>query len=244
LSLAKTVQAAASSGVLSVFLDRPERLNAVNAELVEDLLDAIKQAERADDIRAVVLAGRGRAFCAGHDLKEDLSGETTSEATLRLGRLQDITRAIRGLDVPVVAAVHGHAIGAGAEFLLACDLVVAASDTRFRFPEVSLGLSVTNGATRLLPALVGPLRAKQMIMLGDAIDARTALTMGLVNEVVAADEVLPLAQAWAQRLATQPPVALAMAKQALNDGWDGWLETALALEVEHALRTAHTGERA
>jgi enoyl-CoA hydratase/carnithine racemase len=229
--------------VLSVFLDRPERLNAVNADLVEHLLGAIKQAERAD-VRAVVLAGRGRAFCAGHDLKEDLSGETASEATIRLGRLQDVTRAIRGLDVPVVAAVHGHAIGAGAEFLLACDLVVAASDTRFRFPEVSLGLSVTNGATRLLPVAVGPLRAKQLVMLGDPIDATTALTMGLVNEVVASDEVLPHAQAWAQRLAAQPPAALAMAKQALNDGWDGSLEAALALEVEHALRTAQTGERA
>lgn len=242
MSLGKFVEIEESLGVATLFLNRPQRLNAVNAELVDDLLAALKTAEGMG-ARAIVLAGRGRAFCAGHDLKEDLSGETEAEATTRLSRLQDVTRELRRLDVPVVAAVHGHAIGAGAEFAIACDLVVAARGTRFRFPEVSLGLSITNGATWLLPAAVGALRAKQLVLFGDPLGADDALSIGLVNAVVDPDEVLKRAQEWALRLAGQPPAALAMTKRALSGVCDNGLEAALRLEVEHALRTAHTGER-
>lgn len=231
-----TVETAQAGSVLTIRLNRPHRLNAVNDELVEDLVAALEQA-RQPHVRAAVLAGHGRAFCAGHDLKEDLSGESAEEAARRLARLQDVTRVIRSLDVPVIAAVHGHAVGAGAEFALTCDLVVAAEGTRFRLPEVSLGLSVTNGATRLLPALAGLLRAKELVLLGEPFDAAEAHRLGLVNKVVPAEALTSAATAWAERLSGQPRHALALAKQALNSGHDTNVASALDLEVQHALLT-------
>lgn len=232
-----TVQAAEAGSVLNIRLNRPHRLNAVNGELVADLLAALERA-RQSHIRAVILSGQGRAFCAGHDLKDDLSGESVDEATERLNQLQDVTRAIRALDAPVIAAVHGHAIGAGAEFALACDLVVAAEGTRFRLPEVSLGLSVTNGATRLLPSVAGLLRAKELVLLGEPFEAEEAHRLGLINRVVPPEQLHAKAGSWAERLAGQPPRALALAKQALNNGHDANVASALAVEMKHALLTA------
>ena len=231
-----TVEAAEADSVLNIRLNRPHRLNAINAELVEDLLAALERA-RQPDIRAVVLSGRGRAFCAGHDLKEDLSEESVEAATERLRRLQEVTRLIRTLDVPVIAAVHGHVVGAGAEFALACDLVVAAEETRFRLPEVSLGLSVTNGATRLLPLVAGLMRAKEIVLLCESFGADEAHRLGLVNSVVPDDQVHAKATSWAERLAGQPARALALAKQALNEGHDTNVPTALDSEIRHALLT-------
>lgn len=235
------VQTAESSGIATISLTRPDRLNAVNAALVDELLVALEDVAR-NRPRAVVLVGEGRAFCAGHDLKEDLSGETAANTEHRLRQLQEVTRQIRALDLPVVAAVHGYAIGAGAELALCCDLVIAAAATTFRFPEVSLGLSVTNAATRLLPALVGPIRAKQLVLLGDPFDADAAYRMGLVNTVVPLEDLRPTALDWAARLANQPPRTLALAKSALNQGTDGDVATALQLEIDHALTTTGAEE--
>src|SRR3954468_4205595 len=164
--------------VAVISLNRPDRLNAVNDQLVEGLLDALSVVE-AGECGAAMLTGRGRAFCAGHDLKEPRGDD--DGLLRRLERLQEVTRRIRGLSIPVIAAVHGHAVGAGAEFALGCDLVVAAEGTRFRFPEVGLGLSVTGGVTKLLPLFVGPVKAKELLLLGDAIDADEAMRLGLVN---------------------------------------------------------------
>src|SRR5689334_18258727 len=159
------VELSVDADVAVIALNRPQRLNAVNDQLVEGLLAALSEVE-AGDCGAAVLTGRGRAFCAGHDLKEPRGD---ADGLLgRLEHLQDVTRRIRGLSIPVIAAVHGHAVGAGAEFALGCDLVVAAEGTRFRFPEVGVGLSVTGGVTKLLTLLVGPLRAKEMVQIGRA----------------------------------------------------------------------------
>jgi 2-(1,2-epoxy-1,2-dihydrophenyl)acetyl-CoA isomerase len=217
-----------------IYLNRPESLNAVNTDLVEDLLTALGAVAR-EPVGSVVLTGRGRAFCAGHDLKavRDDAGDLLA----RLHGIQEVTRRIRGLTVPVVAAVHGHAIGAGVEFALGCDLLVAAEDTRFRFPEVGLGLSVTGGVSKLLPLLVGPLKAKELVLLGEPVDAAEALRLGLVNKVVPADSLLSTALAWAARLAAQPRISTALAKEALDAGIDSALATALSLEISHAIVT-------
>ncbi|MGH3358588.1 MAG: enoyl-CoA hydratase/isomerase family protein [Nocardioidaceae bacterium] len=236
------VQTAESSGIVTLALTRPDRLNAVNAALVGELVAALDGVDAR--ARAVVLVGEGRAFCSGHDLKEDLSDETAVSAERRLEQLQDVTRRIRALDVPVVAAVHGYAIGAGAELALCCDLILAATGTTFRFPEVSLGLSVTNAATRLLPALIGPVRAKQLVLLGDAFDAETAHRMGLINEVVPPADLRPTAMEWAARLANQPTRSLTLAKRALNEGTDGTVASALRLEIDQALATTGSEETA
>ncbi|MGW4129309.1 enoyl-CoA hydratase/isomerase family protein [Amycolatopsis japonica] len=233
-----TVDYALDDGIAVIWLDRPERLNAVVAELVDDLLEALDAAAKSD-ARAVLLAGRGRAFCAGHDLKEPTP---EGDSRPRLDRLQDVTRRLRGLRQPVIAAVHGYAIGAGAEFAMGCDLILAAEDAVFAFPEVSLGLSVTGAASRLLPLLVGPLKAKELLLLGERVSGTEAYELGLVNAAVPADDLMDTALAWAAKIASHPAAAATMAKRALDSGIDSSLEAALELEVSHALITEHSAE--
>ncbi|MEV6907025.1 enoyl-CoA hydratase/isomerase family protein [Amycolatopsis sp. NPDC051071] len=231
-----TVDYALDDGIAVIWLNRPERLNAVVTELVDDLLEALDAAAHSD-ARVIVLAGRGRAFCAGHDLKEPTP---EGDSRPRLDRLQDVTRRLRGLRQPVIAAVHGYAIGAGAEFAMGCDLILAADNAVFAFPEVSLGLSVTGAASRLLPLLVGPLKAKELLLLGERVSGEKARELGLVNAVVPADDLMDTALGWATRIAAHPAAAATMAKRALDSGIDSSLDAALELEVSHALITEHS----
>jgi 2-(1,2-epoxy-1,2-dihydrophenyl)acetyl-CoA isomerase len=219
--------------VARIYLNRPHRLNAVVPELTAGLVAGLRQAE-ADKARVVVLAGRGRAFCSGHDLKEPTPAESVLTTRRRVDGIQDVTRAIRTFPGPVIAAVHGYALGAGCEFALGCDLVVAGEDAQFGFPEVSVGLSVTGGISRLLPLLVGPVIAKELLMLGERFGAARALELGLVNRVAPAGEHEAVAAAMAGRLRDQPALSLALAKQALDRGADCALEEAMAAEVDFA----------
>jgi 2-(1,2-epoxy-1,2-dihydrophenyl)acetyl-CoA isomerase len=222
--------------VARIFLNRPHRLNAVVPELTDALVAALGRAE-AEAARVVVLAGRGRAFCSGHDLKEPVAAETVLQTRRRVDGIQEVTRAIRRFPGPVIAAVHGYALGAGCEFALGCDLVVAAEDAQFGFPEVSVGLSVTGGISRLLPLLVGPVRAKELLLLGERFGAARALELGLVNRVAAAGQHEQAAAELAARLRDQPALALALAKQALDRGAECALEEAMAAETDFAVLT-------
>ena len=226
--------------VARIYLNRPHRLNAVVPELTEGLIDGLARAGR-DGARVVVLAGRGRAFCSGHDLKEPIPPESVLETRVRVARIQDVTRAIRRFPGPVIAAVHGYALGAGCEFALGCDLVVAAEDAQFGFPEVSVGLSFTGGISRLLPLLVGPVRAKELVLLGERITAARALELGLVNRVTPPGEHETVAAELAAKLTAQPALALALAKEALDRGVDCALEEAMAAEVDLAALTVAPG---
>src|SRR5215471_20194463 len=171
-----------ADGIAVVTLNRPHRLNAVVPELVEGLCAALSQA-RADQVGACVLTGAGRAFCSGYDLKQEPELISENEDRRRLQRTQDVTRLVRQAPFPVIAAVHGYALGAGCEFALCSDLVVAASDAQFGFPEVSVGLGVTGGISRLLPLAVGMARAKELVLLGEDYSAAQALELGLINWV-------------------------------------------------------------
>jgi 2-(1,2-epoxy-1,2-dihydrophenyl)acetyl-CoA isomerase len=222
--------------VARIYLNRPHRLNAVVPELTAGLVAALGRAEH-DGARVAVLAGRGRAFCSGHDLKEPVPAETVLATRRRVDGIQEVTRAIRRFPGPVVAAVHGYALGAGCEFALGCDLVVAAQDAQFGFPEVSVGLSVTGGISRLLPLLVGPVRAKELLLLGERFGADRALELGLVNRVAPAGQHEQVAGEIAARLRDQPALALALAKQALDRGADCALEEAMGLETDFAALT-------
>jgi 2-(1,2-epoxy-1,2-dihydrophenyl)acetyl-CoA isomerase len=226
--------------IARIYLNRPYRLNAVVPQLTAALTAALDRAGD-DGARVVVLAGRGRAFCSGHDLKEPIETESVLMTRRRVDRIQDVTRAIRRFPGPVIAAVHGYALGAGCEFALGCDLVVASEEAQFGFPEVSVGLSVTGGISRLLPLLVGPLRAKELLLLGERFSAADALSMGLANRVTAAGEHESTASELAARLRDQPALALALAKQALDRGADIALEEAMAAEVDFAALTVAPG---
>jgi 2-(1,2-epoxy-1,2-dihydrophenyl)acetyl-CoA isomerase len=232
-----------TESVARIYLNRPHRLNAVVPELTEGLVTALERAG-TDGARVIVLAGRGRAFCSGHDLKEELPPETMLTTRLRVERIQDVTRAIRRFPGPVIAAVHGYALGAGCEFALGCDLVVAAEDAQFGFPEVSVGLSVTGGISRLLPLLVGPVRAKELLLLGERFGAARALELGLVNRVTSAGQHEEVAAEIAAQLRDKPALALALAKQALDRGADSALEEAMATETDFAALTVAPGEAA
>ncbi len=227
--------------VAMVWLDRPQRLNAVVPALVDGMLAAFQRAG-SEGARAVVLAGRGRAFCAGHDLKEPAPPEDEAAARQRLERIQDVTRAIRSFPGPVIAAVHGYALGAGAEFALGCDLVVAAQDAKFGFPEVGVGLSVTGGISALLPRTVGSVRAKELLFLGEQLSADDAYRLGLVNRVVPTGTHEQVALDLATRLAAQPPIALALAKSLLDHGTGSTESAAFQREVDAAIATMATDE--
>ena len=237
------VDYAIDGGVARLHLNRPDRLNAVVPALTDALLAGFDTAA-GDGARAVVLAGRGRAFCAGHDLKEPEPVEDDAQARARLQRLQEVTRRIRDFPGIVVAAVHGYALGAGCEFALGCDLVVAAEDARFGFPEVGVGLSVTGGVSALLPAVVGPLRAKELLALGEPLTAARAAELGLVNRLTATGEHETVALDLAGRCAERPPVALALAKRVIDDGMSRSVDEMLDREVDNAMITRASGEAA
>ena len=222
-------------------LNRPERLNAVNTCLIDGLVEGFARAE-ADGARVVILAGNGRAFCAGYDLKDHAPDASMDAARHRLQRLQDVTRRTVAFPGPVIAAVHGYALGAGIEFALACDLVIASDDATFGFPEVAVGLSATNGASAILPRLVGVMRAKELVLLGERFDAERALTLGMITRVVRAGTHEAAAAQIAQRLIEQPESALRLAKRLIETGVSSSLAAALDDEVDAALSTLQTGE--
>jgi len=229
-----TVRYEVSEQIAVITLNRPHRLNAVVPQLVEELCAALSRA-RVDQVGACVLTGAGRAFCSGHDLKEPAEAITEDEDRRRLQRMQDVTRLIRQAPFPVIAAVHGYALGAGCEFALCCDLVVAASDAVFGFPEVGVGLGVTGGISHLLPLAVGPAKAKELVLLGEHLAAAEAHRLHLVNRLTEPGEQLRCARDLARTLAGRPRSALARAKLALDMGPAISIEAAYEVEIANAL---------
>lgn len=219
--------------VASIRLNRPERLNAVTPELIEALVAALERA-LADQVGAVVLSGNGRAFCAGHDLRDNASSPAADEVWRDVHRIQDVTRLVRRMPCPVIASVHGYALGAGCEFALCSDLVVAAESAQFGFPEVSVGLSVTGGISHVLPLAVGLARAKELLLVGERFSAGTGQSWNLVNHVVPEAELEDRTWALAAQVAGRPRLAMALAKQALDGGPGAPLESALITEIHHA----------
>jgi enoyl-CoA hydratase/carnithine racemase len=225
----------AGDGVHVVTLNRPQRLNAITPELLEDLIAALQAADRDAAIRAVVLTGAGRAFCAGDDLKE-FGSQSTDEATTRayIERIQDVTRAMLFGDTPVIGAIRGWAVGGGLEWMINCDFAIAAEGARFFFPETALGVFVTGGVTALLPRMVGLQRARALIMLSERFDAGQALEWDLLSKVVPDAALMPEALALARRIAALPagPVRDLRRILAHRSG----LEAAMAAETEATIR--------
>jgi len=224
-----------------ITLNRPERLNALSPALAADLLAALDRA-LTEQARVVVLAGAGRAFCAGHDLKEPdpLPGSPESEAHLHT--LQAITERLVTPSVTSIALIHGYVLGAGAELALACDAIIAGDSAHIAFPEVSVGLSVTGGGSYFLPASVGLHRAKQLMMFGDTLDALTAREWGLVTQVVTDDALAEAGQGMVDRVLALPQESLGLAKSALTAALERGLSETMNLEVENARHTLQSPE--
>lgn len=227
-----TVLRDVSDGVLTLTLNRPDALNSFTVEMKEGLLAALKDAARDKEIRAVILTGAGRAFSAGQDLKERQGPDAADLGTeLRL-RYNPIVLAMRRLEKPIVGAINGVAAGAGISIAMACDILIAAENATFIEAFSRVGLVPDTGSTWFLPRLVGSARAAEMMFTADPIDAATAERMGLINRTVPNEKLMAEATALAQRLAKAAPIALALAKRALNRAYEMNLEQALDFEAQ------------
>ncbi|GGY26383.1 enoyl-CoA hydratase/isomerase family protein [Streptomyces djakartensis] len=220
--------------VLSLTLNRPESLNALSPGQRDEIVRLLSEASATPEVRAVVITGTGRGFCAGADLRgtgtagERVAGDVAR--TLRTGA-QRLIAAVLDCEKPVIAAVNGTAAGLGAHLAFACDLVLAAESARFIEVFVRRGLVPDGGGAYLLPRLIGPQRAKELMFFGDALTAADAERLGLVNRVVPDDDLDRTARAWADRLASGPTRALALTKQLVNASLDTDRATAFAAEA-------------
>jgi len=230
----ETVIYTLDGGVATIAMNRPDALNALSLQLTEDLAAAIGRAV-SDNARAVVLTGNGRAFCSGGDLREMKSmweREGRIEAFLEepLGALHNVIKLIRETPIPFIAAVNGVCAGAGTNFALACDMVIAAEDAAFREAFVRIGLTPDCGGTFFLPRAVGEKIAAELFMTGDAIDANRALQIGMINRVVPAASLLDEAGQLGAKLAAGPTASIGRIKQMLNETFSNDLAAQLALE--------------
>ncbi|MEM0217133.1 MAG: enoyl-CoA hydratase-related protein [Candidatus Nezhaarchaeales archaeon] len=215
---------------LIITLNRPHRLNAFNDVMMEELYDALVNAERDPSIRCIIITGEGdRAFSAGADITAfPKATPVTAEEFSRLG--QEVFSFIEKMSKPVIAAINGFALGGGLELAMACDFRIAAEHAEFGQPEINLGLIPGWGGTQRLVRLIGVAKAKELIMLGERISAEEALKIGLVHKVVHYDNLREEALKLAQRLCELPPIALRYAKLAINFGSQAPLEAGLRIE--------------
>ncbi len=223
-----------SGGVVTVTMNRPERKNAANAVMLSELLETFEEIERTAGDRVMVLTGAGGSFCSGADLG-DPSGpasDASQPGLMRMRRLGDVALALHRLNKPTIAKVDGFAVGAGLSLALGCDLVVASDRARLSMIFARRGLSLDNGASWLLPRLVGMAKAMELSLFGDMLDAQQAAAFGLVNRVLPADELDGFVDDWAQRLAAGPPIALSMTKTLLHNS----LTASMAEAVEDEAR--------
>jgi enoyl-CoA hydratase len=230
-----------SPGVALVTLDRPEALNALSFDLLDELASALEGLDVDPSCRAIVITGSSRAFAAGADIVE-LAPQTY--ASLRDGRRFDVWDRLGAVGLPMIAAVRGVALGGGCELAMTCDMIVAAEDARFGQPEIRLGVMPGAGGTQRLTRAIGKARAMEMILTGEPIDARLALSLGLVTRVVPSDATVDAALELAARIAAMPPLAVRAAKAAVRSAHEGALEAGLAAEREAFFRLFDTADQA
>jgi len=219
--------------VATITLNRPDALNGLTIQMTEELAHALIRCRADANVRAVIVKGAGRGFCAGGDVKafgESLRADPLTPMRTLAMYLHASVAEMRRMEKPIIAQVHGVAAGAGMSLALACDLTIAAETARFVVAYGKVGLSPDGGLTYFLPRLVGPKRALEMFYTGDPIDAGEALRLGLVNRVVPDAELERETQALAQRLAQGPTLALARAKELVYRSLSESLETQLENE--------------
>jgi 2-(1,2-epoxy-1,2-dihydrophenyl)acetyl-CoA isomerase len=219
------------AAIATLTLNRPDALNALTVPMKRELLAAFRRVEREAAVRAVILTGAGRAFCAGQDLRERLQPDAAPLGVEVRERYNPIIRAMRALPKPIVGAINGVAAGAGVSLAMACDVRVASEAASFTLGFGGVGLVPDSGATWFLPRLVGAGRAAEIALLGDRVLAADALQLGLVGRVVPADQLATEVRGLAARLAAGAPKAIALTKRALNTAWDRDLDVALDYEA-------------
>ncbi len=228
----KTVLVEIQAGVATITMNRPSAMNSLNDALVKELTAALSQVQADADVRAVVLTGSGKAFCAGGDLFYLVGLKEPAAARGFIAAAGGITAAIMSMEKPVIAMVNGVAAGAGFNLVLACDIVFCAKSARFAQSFTKVGLVPDCGGMYLLPRVVGRHKAKELMFTADLIDADTALRLGVANQVVDDAGLKEAAYGFAARLAAGPPLALALTKRILNRSDNLDLDTTLEFEAD------------
>lgn len=221
----------AADGVRTITMNRPDRLNAMNRQLIDDVAVAFDDANADESTAAIIFTGAGRAFCAGDDRREHVHPENEAQAADLVEAIQRATVAIAFGAKPVVGAINGWAVGGGFEWAINCDFPIWAASARAFFPEVSLNLFVTGGVTSLLPALVGLNTAREMLFLGERYDAATLHRLGVAWRVVPDDQLIESAEQVARQLAALPPLSVRAMKRVLNETASTNIRTALDRET-------------
>ena len=235
----ETLQVERADGVVTITFDRPQKKNAVNAQMWIDLAEVARSLGSSTEDRCVVLTGAGGDFCSGADLSDGPREPEHQLSAMR--RINAVVQAFHDLPQPTIAKVDGVAAGVGMSFALGCDLVVASDRARFSAIFARRGLSLDGGGSWILPRLVGLHRAKEIALFADIIPADEALRLGVLNRVVPVDDLDKVVGEWAARLAAGPPIALAMTKRMLNRSFEQGFEQ--ALDDEARSQTVNFGTR-
>lgn len=231
--MASTLLFELTDGIARITVNRPDKLNALNAIVIAELGDAVTRIETDSAVRGAILTGAGaKAFVAGADIAE-LTEQGATEGRSRALVGQQVFRRLERCGKPVIAAVNGFALGGGCELAMACHLRVASEQAKFGQPEVKLGIAPGYGATVRLPRLVGKGRALELLLTGEMIDAKEAFRIGLVNRVVPADRLLAEAEAMLRTILTNGPLAIRACLEAVDNGLDMTVDQALLLEASY-----------
>jgi 2-(1,2-epoxy-1,2-dihydrophenyl)acetyl-CoA isomerase len=233
----------AADGVVTLTLNRPERLNALATPITEGLLEALPRLAKDPDVGVIILTGAGRAFCAGGDVKSMAEGsapQNVGEAVQRLRSRMEVSRLLHEIGKPTIAMVNGVAAGAGLSLALACDLRIAAKSARFITAFAKVGFSGDFGGSYFLSKLIGTGKARELYYTAGSLDAAEALAWGVANQVVEDDKLVETTRELALRLARGPRIALSMMKQNFNVAESGTLSDLLDLEARHQIETGLT----
>ena len=236
----KNIKYEEKDNVAFVTVDRPEAMNALNGEVIDELYNAFSKINGSENIRVAIITGAGKSFIAGADIKELLEVKAVKGRDVA-EKGQALMNLIENNSKPIIAAINGYALGGGNELAMACDIRIASEKARFGQPETGLGIIPGYGGTQRLPRIVGVSTAKKLIYTGAVIKASEAKEIGLVDEVTEADGLMARADELAQAIAKNAPVAVRMAKAAINRGIDVDIRTGCAYEAE-ASATCYASE--
>ncbi len=227
----ETILYAKENNVLKIILNRPDRGNAINKILLDELEQAINMAEKDGEVKVLVFSGKGKGFCAGGDVKE-INFNSVEDFQEFFKKTHGVFNKIENIEKPTIAAINGYALGGGCEIALLCDIRIASEKSTIGLSEIKMGLLPGAGGTQRLPRLIGVSRALEMIYTGEPLDADTAYRIGLLNKIVPHERLMDEATKFAEMLANRSPQALKLAKKLVRNGINMDLKSAIEFETQ------------
>ena len=227
----ETIKYEVKEGIAYVTVNRPQAMNALNTQVLDELYTAFYQVAKETAVKAAIVTGEGKAFVAGADIAQ-MKDLDAIEGRAMMIKGHNVMNFMESIEKPIIAAVNGFALGGGCELSMACDFRIASEKAKFGQPEVNLGIIPGFGGTQRLPRLVGKAMGKYLIMTAEMIDAQEAFRIGLVEKVVSPEELMPTCEKLARTIMSKAPLAIAAAKTVINNGYGLDMKTASAMEIE------------